>query len=304
MPEFNRLIQALAENPASRPSIEFSLENGTHNGRIIRATAQITGGARDETIITFDDITDLLTAQRNAAWADIAQRIAHEIKNPLTPIQLSAERLQTRYVKNGKEIDDIFRQCTDTIVRQVEDIGSMVDEFAAFARMPSARMTSLRLANTVSEAILLQRIAYSDIEYVVGDLPDIDMIGDRRLISQSLTNVLKNAAEAMRAVDGERRIELMVSVNETEVTLSVSDTGKGWPKENRYDLLEPYKTSRDEGTGLGLSIVKKIVDDHRGKLILNDAPWCASGGTGAMLQMVFPLQPPEVVGESIVVEEM
>ncbi|MAI50312.1 MAG: hypothetical protein CML78_00475 [Rhodobiaceae bacterium] len=304
MPEFNRLIQALAENPASRPSIEFSLENGTHNGRIIRATAQITGGARDETIITFDDITDLLTAQRNAAWADIAQRIAHEIKNPLTPIQLSAERLQTRYAKNGKEIDDIFRQCTDTIVRQVEDIGSMVDEFAAFARMPSARMTSLSLVNTVSEAILLQRIAYSDIEYVVGDLPDIDMIGDRRLISQSLTNVLKNAAEAMRAVDGERRIELMVSANETEVTLSVSDTGKGWPKENRYDLLEPYKTSRDEGTGLGLSIVKKILDDHRGKLILSDAPWCASGGTGAMLQMVFPLQPPEVVGESIVVEEM
>lgn len=304
MPEFNRLLQILADNQTSHPSVEFSLDNRVGNGRIIRASAQITADVSDETIITFDDITDLLTAQRNAAWADIAQRIAHEIKNPLTPIQLSAERLQARYGKNRKEVDDIFRQCTETIVRQVEDIGSMVDEFAAFARMPSARMANINLADTISEALLLQRVAHRDIEYVLSDVPDIEMIADRRLISQSLTNALKNAAEAVRLVDGEKRIELMVSASDREVNLSISDTGKGWPEENRYDLLEPYKTSRDEGTGLGLSIVKKIIDDHRGKLILSDAPWCASGGTGAMLQMVFPLRPSEMVGESKVLKEL
>jgi two-component system nitrogen regulation sensor histidine kinase NtrY len=246
----------------------------------------------------------MLTAQRNSAWADIAQRIAHEIKNPLTPIQLSAERLQARYGKNGREVDDVFRQCTETIVRQVEDIGSMVDEFASFARMPSARMTHINLADTIFETLLLHRVAHNDIEYVVGDVPEINMIGDRRLIAQSLTNALKNAAEAVRSVKGEKRIELMVTLDEYEVSLSVSDTGKGWPKENRYDLLEPYKTSRDEGTGLGLSIVKKIIDDHRGRLILSDAPWCASGGTGAMLQMVFPLRPHEMVGEARVSEDL
>jgi two-component system nitrogen regulation sensor histidine kinase NtrY len=274
------------------------------NGRTIRATAQSPASVRGETIITFDDITDMLTAQRNSAWADIAQRIAHEIKNPLTPIQLSAERLQARYGENGREVDDVFRQCTETIVRQVEDIGSMVDEFASFARMPSARMTHINLADTIFETLLLHRVAHNDIEYVVGDVPEINMIGDRRLIAQSLTNALKNAAEAVRSVKGEKRIELMVTLDEYEVSLSVSDTGKGWPKENRYDLLEPYKTSRDEGTGLGLSIVKKIIDDHRGRLILSDAPWCASGGTGAMLQMVFPLRPHEMVGEARVSEDL
>jgi two-component system nitrogen regulation sensor histidine kinase NtrY len=274
------------------------------NGRTIRATAQSPASVRGETIITFDDITDMLTAQRNSAWADIAQRIAHEIKNPLTPIQLSAERLQARYGKNGREVDDVFRQCTETIVRQVEDIGSMVDEFASFARMPSARMTHINLADTIFETLLLHRVAHNDIEYVVGDVPEINMIGDRRLIAQSLTNALKNAAEAVRSVKGEKRIELMVTLDEYEVSLSVSDTGKGWPKENRYDLLEPYKTSRDEGTGLGLSIVKKIIDDHRGRLILSDAPWCASGGTGAMLQMVFPFRPHEMVGEARVSEDL
>ena len=304
IPEFDRLMAIMSKNPSSHPTLEFSLENSSMNGRTIRATAQSPASVRGETIITFDDITDMLTAQRNSAWADIAQRIAHEIKNPLTPIQLSAERLQARYGKNGREVDDVFRQCTETIVRQVEDIGSMVDEFASFARMPSARMTHINLADTIFETLLLHRVAHNDIEYVVGDVPEINMIGDRRLIAQSLTNALKNAAEAVRSVKGEKRIELMVTLDEYEVSLSVSDTGKGWPKENRYDLLEPYKTSRDEGTGLGLSIVKKIIDDHRGRLILSDAPWCASGGTGAMLQMVFPLRPHEMVGEAKVSEDL
>ena len=129
-------------------------------------------------------------------------------------------------------------------------------------------------------------------------------MADRRLLGQALTNILKNAEEAVRRADGERRIVVEVEAGEGDVTLSISDTGVGWPEQNRYDLLEPYNTSRDEGTGLGLSIVKKIIDDHGGKLVLSDAPWCASGGTGARLQMVLPLQPREKVGKSEMLEEI
>jgi two-component system nitrogen regulation sensor histidine kinase NtrY len=170
--------------------------------------------------------------------------------------------------------------------------------------MPAARMGSVNLADIVSQTVLLQRVGHRDVTYSVGQMPDLDLVGDRRLLSQALLNVLKNAEEAVRHMDGEKRIEIAVTVDEEEAVLSVSDTGNGWPSENRYDLLEPYNTSREEGTGLGLSIVKKIIDDHGGKLFLSDAPWCASGGTGAMLQMVLPLRPPEVVGESKVLEEL
>ena len=311
MPEFSGLLDALKAQPKRRASTEFNINNPAMNGHIIRASAQMTQktpGGQGGAIITFDDITDLLTAQRNAAWSDIARRIAHEIKNPLTPIQLSAERLQSRYGKAGQrpdeEDDNIFRQCTETIIRQVEDIGKMVDEFASFARMPSARMDKVNLADVISETVLLQRVAHGDINYSVGRVPDVNLVGDRRLIAQALTNILKNAEEAIRRTDGEKRIEVLVEQRDGEVSLAVADSGPGWPRENRYDLLEPYNTSREQGTGLGLSIVKKIVDDHGGQLILSDAPWCASGGTGAMLQMVLPLQPPEMVGKSKLVKEL
>ena len=152
--------------------------------------------------------------------------------------------------------------------------------------------------------MLLQRVAHGDITYAVGDVPKVNLVGDRRLISQALTNILKNAEEAVRRGDGEKRISLEVEERSGEVVISVSDTGVGWPKTNRYELLEPYNTSREEGTGLGLSIVKKIVDDHEGKLVLSDAPWCVSGRTGAMLQVVLPLQPPEMVGKSKMLEEI
>ncbi len=304
MPEFSGILAALGAAPTRSVSSEFNINNPALKGHIIRASAQKTHGVHGGAIITFDDITDLLTAQRNAAWADIARRIAHEIKNPLTPIQLSAERLQARYGRDADDDRDIFKQCTDTIIRQVEDIGNMVDEFASFARMPAARMDGVNLADVISETVLLQRVAHRDITYAVGDVPEVNLVGDRRLISQALTNILKNAEEAVRRADGEKRISLEVEERSGEVVMSVSDTGVGWPKTNRYELLEPYNTSREEGTGLGLSIVKKIVDDHGGKLVLSDAPWCASGGTGAMLQVVLPLQPPEMVGKSKMLEEI
>lgn len=303
-PEFAGILAALGSGSARRVSNEFNINNPALNGHIIRATAQTARGSQGGSIITFDDITDLMTAQRNAAWSDIARRIAHEIKNPLTPIQLSAERLQARYGESTDDNQDVFRQCTETIIRQVEDIGKMVDEFASFARMPAARMAKVNLADVISETVLLQRVAHRDINYSVGEVPEVNLVGDRRLISQLMTNILKNAEEAVRCGNGEKRIEVSVGESDGEVTLSISDTGIGWPKKNRYDLLEPYNTSRKEGTGLGLSIVKKIIDDHGGKLVLSDAPWCASGGTGAMLQVVLPLQSSEVVGKSKMLEEI
>lgn len=303
-PEFVPLFQSLKNSKKQNVSSEFNIKNPALNGHIIRASAQMTEGAQGSIIITFDDITDLMTAQRNAAWSDIARRIAHEIKNPLTPIQLSAERLQARHDAIHEDDQKLFRQCTETIIRQVEDIGKMVDEFASFARMPAARMGQINLTDVISETVLLQRVGHRDIDYTVGQIPEVDLVADRRLLGQALTNILKNAEEAVRRADGERRIVVEVEAGEGDVTLSISDTGVGWPEQNRYDLLEPYNTSRDEGTGLGLSIVKKIIDDHGGKLVLSDAPWCASGGTGARLQMVLPLQPREKVCKSEMLEEI
>ncbi len=302
MPEFQPLLADVSSSKSGRAIAQFNMNDAARNGHIIQASASKLEG--QGAIVTFDDVTDLLTAQRNAAWADIARRIAHEIKNPLTPIQLSAERLQAKFGDMADEQSDVFRQCTDTIIRQVEDIGRMVDEFASFARMPEASMATFDLSDTVSQALLLQRVANSDIEYKVSDVPQIPVSGDRRLISQALTNVLKNAEESVRRQNGEKRIELDVSQNDEQIVITISDTGIGWPKKDRYAVLEPYHTAREDGTGLGLSIVKKIIDDHNGRLVLTDAPWCTSGGTGASLQMHLPLQEKETVGQSKMLEEL
>ncbi len=302
MPEFQTLLADVSSSKSGRATAQFSMNDAARNGHIIQASASRLEG--QGAIITFDDITDLLTAQRNAAWADIARRIAHEIKNPLTPIQLSAERLQAKFGDVADEQGAIFRQCTDTIIRQVEDIGRMVDEFASFARMPEASMAAFDLPDAVSQAVLLQRVANSDIDYKVSQVPQISVSGDRRLISQALTNVLKNAEESVRRQNGEKRIELDVSQNDEQIVITISDTGIGWPKKDRYAVLEPYHTAREGGTGLGLSIVKKIIDDHNGRLVLTDAPWCTSGGTGASLQMHLPLQEKETVGQSKMLEEL
>ncbi len=258
-------------------------------------------------VITFDDVTNLISAQRTAAWADIARRIAHEIKNPLTPIQLSAERLQSKYGSNIADQPDIFAQCTQTIIRQVEDIGRMVDEFASFARMPKPVMREFDAADTVSQAVFLQRIAHPEISYKFEHEATLMMVGDKRQLSQALTNALKNAQEAVlaNAPDNDAAIiEVRLEASDNELKISVFDNGPGWPKKNRYSLVEPYNTSRSQGSGLGLSIVKKVMEDHSGFLLLEDAPWCASGGTGAGLILVFPLHHRETVLHSRVLEEI
>lgn len=304
MPDFEALAVEARRAPGKTVTAQILARDKRMKGYSLRASALAGDNVGGGLVITFDDVTDLLTAQRSAAWSDIARRIAHEIKNPLTPIQLSAERLQAKFGDTVDEADEVFRQCTDTIIRQVEDIGRMVDEFASFARMPTAVMQDFDVTDVVAQVILMQRVANPSIKYVTHFDGPIIMNGDRRLISQALINIVKNAAEAMAPMNGDMCLDVAAERTRHHVRLSVSDTGPGWPDEERYALLEPYHTSRDAGTGLGLSIVKKVVDDHGGKLILKDAPWCADGKTGATVQLEFRLPVNETVGQSKVLEDL
>ncbi len=264
-------------------------------------------------VASFDDITELQSAQRKAAWSDVARRIAHEIKNPLTPIQLSAERLKRRFAREITSDPDTFIQCADTIVRHVGDIGRMVDEFSAFARMPQPVMKPEDIGRIVREALILQRNAHPEIEWVT-DIPERGPIAscDRRLLGQALTNLLQNAADAVAmaprqaeaAAERTRigRIEIGVRLdavtgrNETpgreqrrEIVISVADDGLGLPAQDRSRLTEPYVTHKPKGTGLGLAIVKKIMEDHAGRVVLEDRParpdW---PGGGALATLCLP----------------
>ena len=244
-------------------------------------------------VVTVDDITDLVQAQRATAWADVARRIAHEIKNPLTPIQLSAERIRRRYGKVITEDREVFDQCTDTIIRQVGDIGRMVDEFSAFARMPKPAMQEMDLREALREASFLVEVSRSDIAFkrAFGDAPLIGTF-DSRLMGQAFGNIIKNAAEAIdgaeRSDGGQGKIYIRAGQRAGWIVVDVIDNGRGLPRENRQRLLEPYMTTREKGTGLGLAIVKKIIEDHGGRLELHDAPKDFDGGQGAMIRMVLP----------------
>jgi two-component system nitrogen regulation sensor histidine kinase NtrY len=266
--------------------------NGRERNLSIRVTSEQSGQSEHGYVITLDDITDLVTAQRSSAWADIARRIAHEIKNPLTPIQLSAERLRRKYGNAIKEDKVIFEQCTDTIVRQVDDIKRMVDEFSRFARMPKPVIAAEDVAETVRQAVFMMRVAHPDIDIDVETTDEaIPARFDRRLISQALTNIVKNAAEAIGSVQaaerGRGRIQVRAGRDGSDIVIDVIDNGTGLPKENRNRLLEPYVTTREKGTGLGLAIVGKILEEHGGKLELFDAPDVAHGGRGAWLRLRF-----------------
>ena len=236
----------------------------------------------------------LCQAQRSSAWADVARRIAHEIKNPLTPIQLSAERIRRRYGKVITEDREVFDQCTDTIIRQVADIGRMVDEFSAFARMPKPDMQMMDLREALREASFLVEVSRADIAFErrFGSEPLMGTF-DSRLMSQAIGNVIKNAAEAIEAVERENGqtgvIRIEARAEHGKIRVDVIDNGKGLPRENRQRLLEPYMTTREKGTGLGLAIVKKIVEDHGGVLELHDAPADFFEGRGAMISMILPM---------------
>ncbi len=240
-------------------------------------------------VVTFDDITELLSAQRKAAWADIARRIAHEIKNPLTPIQLAAERLRRRYLKEIKQDPETFTICTDTIIRHVGDIGRMIDEFSAFARMPAPVLKPENLVEIVHRAVFLQRTAHRKIAFETR-FPDhpVAVSCDARLVGQAVINIVKNAIEAIEARIAEReagapgRIRVSVSSGADQAAVIVEDNGKGLPHQDRERLTEPYVTTRAKGTGLGLAIVKKIMEDHGGELMLEDGE-----PEGARVRLVF-----------------
>jgi two-component system nitrogen regulation sensor histidine kinase NtrY len=258
----------------------------------VRVTSEQSGSAVRGYVVTLDDITELVAAQRTSAWADVARRIAHEIKNPLTPIQLSAERLRRKYAAVIKEDGGIFQQCTDTIVRQVDDIKRMVDEFSRFARMPKPVMTQEDVADVVRQVVFLQRVGNADIDIDVEIAQDpMPARFDRRLISQALTNIIKNATEAVAAVPptelGRGRIRVWAGPEGEDIVIDVIDNGIGLPKENRRRLLEPYVTTREKGTGLGLAIVGRILEDHGGRIELSDAADKIPGQRGAWMRLRF-----------------
>lgn len=280
-------------------------------GRERTLNAQVTVEKEDTRthsfVMTLDDITDLVSAQRNTAWADVARRIAHEIKNPLTPIQLSAERIKRRYGKHITEDREVFDNCTDTIIRQVGDIGKMVDEFSAFARMPVPEMSKANIKQTVRETVFLQKVGFPDIEFVLEtEKGPLEMVYDNRMLSQGLINVIKNAAEAIEAFpsdeDYKGKIVIRVEHQGHNAIIEVIDNGKGLPETNRQRLLEPYMTTREKGTGLGLAIVRKIAEDHGGTIELMDAPQVAEGGHGAMMRFTLPIEE-EVSEKNIKTEE-
>jgi len=292
LPEIAGLIrEAFADSQRVNGTISMS-----RGGRERTFNVRVTTEQADETehgyVITLDDITELVTAQRSSAWADIARRIAHEIKNPLTPIQLSAERLKRKYGKTLIQDREIFEQCTETIIRQVGDIGRMVDEFSSFARMPKPVVESQDLAETIRQAVFLQRVGHQNIKFET-ELPQGVMTArfDRRLISQALTNILKNAGEAIEALPQDERENGRILVRATReggmIAIDVIDNGPGLPKENRDRLLEPYVTTREKGTGLGLAIVGKIFEEHGGRIELNDAPADFAGGRGAWIRLTL-----------------
>lgn len=248
---------------------------------LVQIGPEIQGAEIEGFVITFDDITELQAAQRKAAWADVARRIAHEIKNPLTPIQLSAERLRRRFLKEMTGGQEIFNQCIDTIVKHVGDIGRMVDEFSSFARMPQPVMKENNLLSIIYDALFLQQNAHPEITYHI-DLPKdkVRISCDSRLINQALTNLFQNAADAITMKTKESNdkkgmmgnIWVTLGIEEHAIFISITDDGIGLPQEDRLRLTEPYVTYKPKGTGLGLAIVKKIMEEHNGTLQLKDRP--------------------------------
>jgi len=272
---------------------QIEYNEGTRDRSLtVRVTSEQASDMQQGAIVTLDDITDLVTAQRTSAWADVARRIAHEIKNPLTPIQLSAERIRRKYGKVITTDREIFDQCTDTIIRQVDDIKRMVDEFSSFARMPKPLPEVEDVSSVIRQVLFLMRVAHPEINFldeIPNGLPKASF--DRRLISQALTNIVKNATESILAVPNIERGqgEILVSIDTTQsgiLSIEITDNGKGFPTESRQRLLEPYMTTRVGGTGLGLAIVGKIFEDHGGGIELLDR---ADAGRGARVRLWFPI---------------
>jgi two-component system nitrogen regulation sensor histidine kinase NtrY len=299
VPEFAEVIDKSRRQGRIKPvqsQITIVRESGERNFAV-----QLTREQDDKVdygvVVTFDDVTELTVAQRTSAWADVARRIAHEIKNPLTPIQLSAERIRRKYADSITTDREIFDKCTETIIRHVGDIGRMVDEFSSFARMPQAVFEEQDIREVVREAVILFQMSRPEIEFRLDVLSEpLLALCDRRLLTQAVTNLVKNASEAVDAyqhTNGEAgdkgRVVIRLRANDQRFVIDVIDNGCGLPKENRHRLVEPYVTTRQKGTGLGLAIVQRITEQHGGVLELADAPASEGYAHGARISMSIPV---------------
>ncbi|CAN1721361.1 Nitrogen regulation protein NtrY [Hyphomicrobium sp. 1Nfss2.1] len=302
IPAFSGVLDHADEHTLKqRSQEEITLDvGGEERTFAVMVTRERASGGDVGSVVTFDDVTDLVSAQRTAAWADVARRIAHEIKNPLTPIQLSAERLRRKYAKSITHDRETFDRLTMTIERQVTDLKTMVDEFAEFARMPKPEMASSDLRHAVQEPVVLFREGHPEISYDLR-IPEKPLLMsiDRRLITRAITNLVKNASEAVEAARETAQqedpkwkgwIETIITPQSDRVTIEVIDNGIGLPKQNRARLLEPYVTTKGhKGTGLGLAMVQKITEQHGGTLALEDAPVAPGRPHGALVRITLPL---------------
>ena len=296
-PELNSLFNNLKKSGSDNLQTEIKLvRSGRVENFLVRMAPMNEDGNLKGYVIAFDDITSLVSAQRSAAWGDVARRIAHEIKNPLTPIQLSAERIRKKFSPLLTDNSDGLRDMVDVITRQTDDIRRIVDEFSKFARMPELRRKNEDLSSLVESAVSLQQVAQPNVSINLSQpkLPIVTSI-DATLINQALTNILKNAGESIetRMQDTSTSkhdgvIEVLLKNEPNIVVLNISDNGVGLPQD-RSRLFEPYVTTRDKGTGLGLAIVKKIIEEHGGVLKLEDsAPFENTGIIGALISIELP----------------
>ncbi len=297
VPEFTPLLERLRESNAGAVQEEVRVtRKGKLESLLVRVSVRRTeDGQLEGYVIAFDDVTELVSAQRMAAWGDVARRIAHEIKNPLTPIALSAERIKRKFRSQVAEPEDL-EQYTDVIVRQTNDLRRIVDEFSKFARMPEPDRRETDLAQLLRGAVLLQESGQPGVRFVA-DIPDGPQVMelDGTMINQALTNLIKNAGEAIEGFDEKSKpaglvpeIRISMHTDEHEAVIRIMDNGIGLPPD-RARLFEPYVTTREKGTGLGLSIVKKIIEEHGGQLFLLDAPvFEGNAHAGAMAEIHLP----------------
>ena len=299
VPEFGPLYETLTTTAteSSQQEVKVSRQGRLENLLVRMATRRADDGRLEGYVVAFDDVTDLVSAQRMAAWGDVARRIAHEIKNPLTPIQLSAERIKRKFMpKLGPDADSLD-QLTGVIIRQTGDLRRIVDEFSKFARMPEPERVGQDLSRLVRDAVLLQQTGRPDIK-IISDVPraELPALIDGTMVTQALTNLIKNAGEAIDTLREQGapqglvpQVHVTLRRDATSAHISIADNGVGLP-EDRASLFEPYVTTRSEGTGLGLPIVKKIIEEHGGSLTLTDAP-VFDGQThfGAMAEIILPL---------------
>ena len=291
IPEAVDLLHKAHQSPDKPAALqfEFAVGDGPRKTVFLRITAEQGGPGA---VVTIDDISALVSAQKKSAWADVARRIAHEIKNPLTPIQLSAERLKRKYLPQIHDDPETFEKCTDTIVRQVGDIGRMVGEFSAYARMPNAQKQVENIVDVCQDALVLQKHAHPDMRFgFIASEPVINANCDRSQLNQVITNLLQNAIDSVQerqlAQPGQGSVKMVVEQRGGNILISVEDNGLGLPEKSRDQLLEPYVTTKKKGSGLGLAIVKKIMEDHEGSVVLENSV-LQDTGSGAKATIVFP----------------